>query len=580
VVVGLLLTGLLVDGSRSVRAERPSTASLLPDTTAILLWIPDAPDAAVRFMNTALGRISRDPQIRPLVDQFCRSLAESVEAEGGGIGMALAELLALPHGEVALAVVAPKESEPALVVLVDVGNLTNAKKLLRLVSRGAVRFEQSFLGTRIGAFDLPGAGERQMKFFGKDAVLVFGTNVDVLQEVLLAWNDRDRSTLADNKKFAAIMRRSRVQNAKPQFAWYFDPIMLMQNVSQTEPGVRMTLMMASMLGLDGLKACGGATELDAGEMDTITHFHMLLESPRDGVLEVLALTSGETTPERWVPADVSTYTTLHLDVATTLGALRTVYDRFAGEGAFSDLLARQIGEPFGLDIESDLLPALTGRVTHVTRIERPATVRGNATALAWELKKKADVGPILKKVLVTNDVFLMRQRHDGKEYFEFSPPEIGEVDPESPSLPRPCFGLLDDYLIITDGPSLYRTLIATSNGSLDRLADAADFKRVAREIRNRSGPAKPAMVRFVRPEEDMRWIYDLLASDQTRQLLSKQAERNLFSHALNAALESQPLPPFDVLGKHLAPGGGLLTVDDEGIHYTGTTLRPRSQESP
>jgi hypothetical protein len=142
---------------------------------------------------------------------------------------------------------------------------------------------------------------------------------------------------------------------------------------------------------------------------------------------------------------------------------------------------------------------------------------------------------------------------------------------------------LETHLCASSGggvvASLYETVIATANGSSDRLADAPDFKRTVNEIDRRSGRAKPAMVRFAPPEEDMRWIYDVVASEQTRQLLSDQAERNMFSRALNSALESRPLPPFSLLESYLAPGGALMTVDEEGLHDTSFALR-RNGKSP
>jgi hypothetical protein len=62
--------------------------------------------------------------------------------------------------------------------------------------------------------------------------------------------------------------------------------------------------------------------------------------------------------------------------------------------------------------------------------------------------------------------------------------------------------------------------------------------------------------------------------------MSDQAERNMFSRALNAALEGGELPPFALLESYLAPGGALMTVDDEGLHYTGFTLRRDGKRSP
>ena len=66
---------------------------------------------------------------------------------------------------------------------------------------------------------------------------------------------------------------------------------------------------------------------------------------------------------------------------------------------------------------------------------------------------------------------------------------------------------------------------------------------------------------------------------QVRRVLSTQAERNNLSPARDSPLAGHPLPPFAVLESYLAPGGGLLTVDSEGMHYTGITLR-RKEEWP
>jgi hypothetical protein len=574
-VVVVLLAGFFagIGSGPAARAEHPTTALLLPESTAILLWIPDARDSAERFMNTALGRIGRDPQIRPLVEQFRASLAESMEADEGGLGLSLSELLALAQGEAALAVVAPEDEAPSMVILMDTGNqVANARKLLDTLSHGSGRSETNVSGTRFVFQEAMGPERQQMVFFEKDGTLVLGTNMEMLQQVLTAWNGGNIRTLAQNEKFGAIMRRSREENPKPQFVWYADPIMLMRSMGRDNPGIRMGLAMFPALGLDGLGAVGGGIEWSAGQLDSMVHVHLLLNSPRTGVFEILALTSGETTPQRWVPADVSTYTTLHWDLERAFRSLTALYDGFRGEGALAEMLERRIKEPSGLHFETDLLPALTGRITHLTYLERSDTNRRSSTLLALELKDGAEMAAVLERISQAKTETFSRQSFGGKTYYGFSPPRLGGAELPDAAQAKTCFGLLDDNLIVTNGESLYQTAIETANGSLERLADSLEFKLVASKIRARSGQVKPALVRFVRPEEDMRWLYDLAASDQTRLLLSGRAERSTFSRGLSAALENHPLPPFSVLESYLAPAGGLLTVDAEGLHYTGITL--------
>jgi len=59
-----LLAGLLavLATPGAMRAERPPATKLLPETTAMMLSVADAPDMAERFMNTAMGQMSRDPR--------------------------------------------------------------------------------------------------------------------------------------------------------------------------------------------------------------------------------------------------------------------------------------------------------------------------------------------------------------------------------------------------------------------------------------------------------------------------------------------------------------------------------------
>ena len=55
--------------------------------------------------------------------------------------------------------------------------------------------------------------------------------------------------------------------------------------------------------------------------------------------------------------------------------------------------------------------------------------------------------------------------------------------------------------------------------------------------------------------------------------LAAGAQDNPFLQTLNQALEDNPLPPFAVIRKYLAPTGSILRSDDSGFHYIGFSLR-------
>ena len=91
-------------------------------------------------------------------------------------------------------------------------------------------------------------------------------------------------------------------------------------------------------------------------------------------------------------------------------------------------------------------------------------------------------------------------------------------------MPIPCFGIVNDYLIITNRPGLYEKVLQTLADGSKSLADEMDFKLITGKIQRQSGGAKPVLLGFSRPEEGLRYWYDMINADRTREALKKQAE--------------------------------------------------------
>jgi hypothetical protein len=71
----------------------------------------------------------------------------------------------------------------------------------------------------------------------------------------------------------------------------------------------------------------------------------------------------------------------------------------------------------------------------------------------------------------------------------------------------------------------------------------------------------------------MKLLYDLATSETTKQNLARQAENNEFFKRLDDTLKKNPLPPFKVLAKYLAPAGAMMTQDETGFHYMSFGLK-------
>ena len=207
----------------------------------------------------------------------------------------------------------------------------------------------------------------------------------------------------------------------------------------------------------------------------------------------------------------------------------------------------------------------------VSWVERPITPQSQASILGFKLLDADAVKETLQKVAAKNEANLTSETYAGKTYYQTLAP--GQEDlPAGQRPPLPCFGVLGDYLLAANRSSLYKKVIATAAGSKS-LADELDFKLIAGRIRRQPGGSNPGMISFERPEEGMRFTYDLITGENTRATLAAQAANNRFFRSIDTALKENPIPPFEVLRRYLAPGGAMLIDDGTGIHYTAFSLR-------
>jgi len=604
--------------------RRPSAIHLLPPHTVLLLWIPNAPELAERFMNTAMGRMIQDPQMKPLIQDVYGSVVEAVAAVKDQIGMSLPELLEIPQGEMVLAVVAPEQGPLGAVVLLEAGEQMG--RVRQVLAKGTEALEkqpnvqksqQTIEDVPVVIYDGLGPQRRRAMYCEKDGCLVLSTDLEVLKGVLTAWKGGAEKTLADHEHFAAVMKHCRGGKDQPaQFFWYFDPIGLLRKIGQEDIQVRLFTASLPALGLDGVLGMGGSLTYDVGQFDEVVHFHLLLDNPRSGIVEMIALEPGEVRPEPWVPPDTATYTTFHWRFQTTLANLAKLYDSFRGEGAFSAELRRRVLDQTGVDLEKEILPALDGRVTYVTRINReePLSLQSSSWCWALRLKESKPIEEALEKLAKKYEKNIRTESFRMAKYYHVIPPEpprskappesekqspktpagkrppgqrqqrtvfgirmggppqIGETE-QPPRPPEPCLGIVQNYLIIADRPSMYEKILTQADHPQETLADALDFKLIAAKIARTAAGNQPVMIGFNRPEEGMRWLYDLVQSEGTKERLRQAAQENPFWKNIQTALEKNPLPPFEVLQQYLAPGGAMILDDQTGLHYTSFTLR-------
>ncbi len=174
----------------------------------------------------------------------------------------------------------------------------------------------------------------------------------------------DWPTLAENRKFTSIMGRCvGTQGERPQASFYIDPLALIRQLSPRNATSTMVFAVLPALGLNDIQAIGGSWIVAPEKFDAITHFHVLLGSPRRAILALVRPKTGSITPEAWVPASVGSYSTINWDAQSTLKGVQQLYDQFRGEDAMENEVFKRVSENLNVDFKKDILENLEGRFT-------------------------------------------------------------------------------------------------------------------------------------------------------------------------------------------------------------------------
>jgi hypothetical protein len=553
----------------------------LPHYTLAFARITDVPQLAERFQQTALGRVGHDPQMKPLVGKVFQAAQDAFKPIEKEVGLSLDQLLKIPQGEVCVGFVAPPdfEQEPGLAIVIDTKDeAAQARKLFdvleKIVQReGGGRRVEQFAGEDVIVFQ----GRGRLYCVERDGTFVIATTKPIMETLVanLTGAGLERS-LAETDKYNTVISRCIGQgDEQPQITWYADPIAFVRRMASGSLAAT-GLALFPMLGLDGVESAGGTMTFASGDFDEVHHYHLALTNPRLGVVDAIGLSAGDMTPESWVPAECVSYSTIRWDLRHTLNASAKLYNAIMGEGELENFLRRRISDPLGIDFEKEIIPQLTGRATHAQWVEKPVRLNSITTMVGLQVKDPKAAASLLDKVVSKHSGRFERQRYGNVEYWSSKNPIQPRRQREGgPQLREqlPCFGIINDYLVITDSMQAFQEAVTSKTNPEQSLAQSLDFKLIASKIRRQPGGDAPGAIQFTRPEEGLRFWYDLANAEDTRRRLGQRAEGNAFFGSLNQALKDTPLPPFDVISQYMAPGGGVLINDHTGIHYTTFTLK-------
>jgi hypothetical protein len=290
----IVMTGLAVAVALAARpartAEKAPNDRLLPPNTYLYVTVPNVGELKTRFGQSHTGELLKDPKLQDFLGDLRKKFTELGDEFEKNVGLKLSDVLAIPDGEVSVAVLLPTDAKKlAVAVILDFGKNSGStvtalldKASAGLVKEGFKKTTRDCEGSQMVVYtrakeekkdkesakgdekkdsdsDEPDFGSQFAQVLKHDTLILSSSTIAV-QDILKRWDGKHSETLADVPAYKAIVESSKQGHTPPVLLGYADPISLVKGFLRSNESAAESLGMAMaflpVLGLDNLKAIG------------------------------------------------------------------------------------------------------------------------------------------------------------------------------------------------------------------------------------------------------------------------------------------------------------------------------------
>ena len=539
--------------------EAVPTDRLLPPEVSVYFSVPDVAELKTRWAKTAMGSLTQDSTFEPFKTEISKALEHvsgEIEKE---LGVGLKDLLQIPSGEFAFAVLTPPGKKISAALFLDFGdsektiNALMEKAEKALEENGAESDDEEIDGTKVTTWSFKtGPGQpNQLVYFIKDTMLVATSDMNTAKGVLSRWDGKHSDTFADNDNYNLIREKCSTDDEDGLLVWYLNPMGLIQagisQVAAQNPQAALVMGFLEPLGITALKAVGGSADMATENYDGISKTFLVIEQPTKGLMNVFQFPAIEQKPPKWVSSNASAWFSLNWDIAGAYTAVETMVDMFRGPGqtaAFIDQMAQQEGGP-KVHLKKDIIDVVSGRIQVVME---PGKKKDDEKAqdrvvVALGLKDAKKFQATLTKLTKLPGFPGQAREFKGATIIEFEVPDFtGNLEPKMAGL---AIGK-DQLMFSNDVTAVESMLRGDTDG--DALVDSAEYKVIAEHL-----PAKASIVSFSRSDSQVEALWDM----------AKGGQASLFL----PMIDFSKLPEFDTVKKYLTPNGGYSVPDKKGVLF-------------
>ena len=619
----------------------PDSQNVFPDTTVAWISIADPDGFSESFDRTQYGKLIRDPHMEAFVKSFREQLSKAGKQRLGKLGLTIEDLGQVPGGEIAVAAIVPEAGRLATVLLVDTtGHEDETEQLLeeietRLLEQKAERLADYEKVIRVYRLpqENPSADdtdavepqEQVVAVVHEGKALVVGDDPVQVSHVLEVLKNGREDCLASTEQFKNVSKGV-LKNLRPEISklrWYISPFEFAAAYKSAHPTKKRQkgpdyIEILGRQGFDAIKALGGAVMFDDGPFQ-MRHQTIVYAPPLPGrdplsvdrydlAARMLRFPeSDDIQPFDWVPAGVSSWSSLNWDIQTAFQSAESLVDDVVGEkGVFDDVIASLKEDPDGpqIDVEADLIACLGKKITLIGDFEEPIDVESDRLVIAIEAIDPEKVAATVGKSMST-DPDMRRVESNGVVIWELidRSMEIPTLEIETPGgivahadqeedsgdarrrrlrekeeklLPHSAVTVAHGHLLIASHRDILERVLATSGS--DSLATMSDYKKmniVLKELH----PSPSILLGFGRSGESIRPAFELLKSGSmpksksvTGQLLNSLLGDGEPGSVRDQKIDGSTLPDFKLIEKYFGTTGFVMNNLDDGWFLGGITL--------
>ncbi len=273
-------------------------------------------------------------------------------------------------------------------------------------------------------------------------------NLEIIHGILGRLAGKKPGSLSEVEGFKKVMQRCKtdIPDITPQIRWFINPLGYAAAARAATPpqqrrkGKSILEVMRNQ-GVEAIQGVGGYASFSSEGYDLVHRTAVYAPPPYRNAMKMLVLINGKDyTPQKWVPREIATYSTLYFDILNAFDNFGPLFDELFGEGesgAWTDVLAGLKKDPNGpqIDLREELIKYLGHRVSMLTDYELPITTASERLLFAIETTDDQAVAKALEKWL-KNDPTAKRREIGGHVIWEI-------VENEGPEMEGPEVSLGD-----------------------------------------------------------------------------------------------------------------------------------------